>query len=88
MYLAATIVLFLAFLGNVLLGSIGGGAPLGDVGEVLLLAGVAVCFVITILRAERARRHESDDAPSPPPVPADSHAAVPPHTPSDPDVRR
>ena len=75
MYLAATIVLFLAYLGNVLLGSSGGNPLLGEVGEALLLLGVAVCFVIAILRAERAYQKESGHSP------ADSH------TTSDPDVR-
>ena len=60
MYLAATIVLLLAFLGNVLLGSLGGGAPLDDVGELLLLVGVSVSFTVTILRAEHARRRDGD----------------------------
>ena len=87
MYLAATIVLFLAYLGNVLLGSRGSDPLLGEVGEALLLLGVAVCFVIAILRAERAHQKESGHAPSDPDTTSDPDSTSGAHTTSDPDVR-
>ena len=57
MYLIAAFVLFLCFIGNVLLGSMGEGPLLGNVGELLLLIGVSVFFVAAVLLAERRRVH-------------------------------
>ena len=68
MYLAVTMVLFTAFFGNVLLGSLGGKAILGDVAEMLLLVAVSISFVATILRAERARLRETNNETKDPEV--------------------
>jgi|GEM_PF-1225859 len=54
MYLLLSIVFFLLFVGHVLVGSMAGIAPVGDVGEMIILVLAAVCFVVAILKAEKA----------------------------------
>lgn len=68
MYLAITLVLFAAFFGNVLLGSLGGKAILGDVAEMLLLVAVSISFVATILRAEQTRLRQNNNETKDPEV--------------------
>jgi len=53
MYLMISGVLFLLFVGNILMGSLGGSAFLGDISEMLLLAAVSVFFVAAVLKARR-----------------------------------
>lgn len=50
-FLAAAILLA-AFTGNVIIGATSNSAPLGDVGEMLLLLAASVLFVIAILKKE------------------------------------
>ena len=52
MPLIGAIILFVVFTLNVALGSIFNASLIGDVGEMLMLSGVAILFVITILKKE------------------------------------
>ena len=52
MPLVGAIILFVVFTLNVALGSIYNASFIGDVGEMLMLSGVAILFVITILTKE------------------------------------
>jgi hypothetical protein len=56
MPLIGAIILIVVFAVNVGLGSASNSAFLGDVGEMLLLGGVAVLFVIAILQKEAAAK--------------------------------
>ncbi|MEZ5872824.1 MAG: hypothetical protein R3D32_13495 [Nitratireductor sp.] len=57
MFLIMAIVLFVAFVGNVFLASVGLAKSIGNVGELLLLISCAGSFVIAILRAEATREN-------------------------------
>lgn len=75
MYLMFSALLLLAYLGNVIYGASNAGqALLGNQGELLLLLGVSVTFVIAILRAERQRNAtaEAQQEPGGPPGSASS----------------
>lgn len=50
----------LAFVSNVVLGAFTAQAPVGDVGEMLLLLGASVAFVAAILTREAAKNHEDN----------------------------
>ena len=52
MPLIGAIILFVIFTLNVSLGSFYNASFIGDVGEMLMLSGVAILFVITILTKE------------------------------------
>ncbi|PUB14950.1 hypothetical protein [Yoonia sediminilitoris] len=52
MPLIAAIILFIVFVVNVGLGAASNAAFLSDVGEMLVLSGVAIFFVIAILKKE------------------------------------
>ncbi len=52
MPLISALLLFMVFVVNVGLGAASNSAFLGDVGEMLVLSGVAVLFVIAILKKE------------------------------------
>ncbi len=52
MPLIGAIILFVVFILNVALGSIYNASFISDVGEMLVLSGVAILFVITILTKE------------------------------------
>ena len=52
MPLIGATILFLVFAANVALGASSGSGFLSDVGEMLVLFGVAVLFVIAILKKE------------------------------------
>ena len=56
MALFGSVILFAVFALNVGLGSMWNSAFLGDVGEMLVLTGVAVLFVIAILKREADAR--------------------------------
>ncbi|WP_296423077.1 hypothetical protein [Yoonia sp.] len=56
MSLIGAIILLLIFAANVGLGSASNAAFLNDVGEMLVLGGVAVLFVIAILEKEAAAK--------------------------------
>lgn len=60
MALALAILSFAAFAANVVLGASGMGAPLGDVGEMLVLLTASAFFVVAILKKETDRRGKSD----------------------------
>lgn len=52
--LIVALILFLLFFANVSAGAAGGGAPLGDVAEMVLLLASAILFVIGVLMREAA----------------------------------
>ncbi|MEL6234695.1 MAG: hypothetical protein AAFR46_09820 [Pseudomonadota bacterium] len=52
MALIAAAALFVVFLANILIGASGGTAFLNDVGEMLVLFGATLCFVVLILQQE------------------------------------
>ncbi|SDZ45964.1 hypothetical protein SAMN05444004_11555 [Jannaschia faecimaris] len=56
MPLIGAIILFVVFAVNVGLGSMSNSGFLNDVGEMLVLSGVAVLFVIAILKREADAR--------------------------------
>ena len=58
MPLIATILLFGVFCVNVALGSFYDSRFLNDVGEMLVLSGVAVLFVIAIIQKESAEKNK------------------------------
>lgn len=63
MYFALAAVLFLAFVGNVVSGSIDGTAILSNVQEMLLLFAAAISFSAAILVAEtkaKSKKEQSD----------------------------
>ena len=60
MALVLAILSFVAFTANVALGASGVGAPLGDVGEMLVLLTASTFFVVAILKKEADRRNKSD----------------------------
>lgn len=47
-------VLFIVFVGNVVIGAVTGSPIFGDVPEMLILFAASVCFVAVILRREGA----------------------------------
>ncbi len=57
MFLAASIVVFAVYFANVVLGAYANSAFLGDVGEMLVLFGAAILFVVAILKREAARKN-------------------------------
>ena len=59
MFLAASVIVFAVYFGNVALGAFAGAAFLGDVGEMLVLFGAAVLFVVAILQKEADRKDKS-----------------------------
>lgn len=56
MLLAIAAVLFVAFVLNVSIGSIGGTPLLGNVGEMMLLFGVSIAFTASVLKREENER--------------------------------
>ena len=60
MALVLAILSFVAFTANVALGASGVGAPLSDVGEMLVLLTASAFFVVAILKKEADRRNKSD----------------------------
>jgi hypothetical protein len=58
MFLAASFVVFAVYFANVVLGAYAGSAFLGDVGEMLVLFGAVILFVVAILRREAARKND------------------------------
>lgn len=56
MFLTAAIVLFGAFTIDVVMGSMGAGNILGDLGEMMVLFAASIAFVVAILQKEAARR--------------------------------
>ena len=59
MFLAASIAMFAVFFANVALGAASNSAFLGDVGEMLVLFGASLCFVVAILKKEADRSKEN-----------------------------
>ncbi|MGB5864245.1 MAG: hypothetical protein WBG95_08075 [Sulfitobacter sp.] len=55
MFLIASIVVFAIYFGNVSLGAFTGTVILGDVGEMLVLFGATILFVVAILKKEADR---------------------------------
>jgi hypothetical protein len=60
MYFALAGLLFLAFVGNVVSGSIDGTAILSNVQEMLLLFAAAISFSAAILIAEKKAKSENE----------------------------
>ena len=63
MYLLISAAFFAVYVGNVLLGSLGGTSPFGNVGELLLLVCAVLSFVVAILQAERQRDQSNSSNP-------------------------
>lgn len=55
MLLIASLIVFAAFFANVALGAFADAAVLGDVGEMLVLLGATILFVVAILQKEADR---------------------------------
>lgn len=60
--LAAALIGFLIFFGNVAAGAAGIGVLLGDVTEMLALFAAVILFVIGVLQRETAAARENNDA--------------------------
>lgn len=60
MFLAASIVVFVIYFANVALGAFAGIVFFGDVGEMLVLFGAVILFVVAILQKEADRKREND----------------------------
>lgn len=58
MALVLAALLFAVFAANVVMGSLGGSAFLGDVGEMLTLLAASVAFVAAILRREANEKND------------------------------
>ncbi len=56
MYLGTAIVLFLVYVGNVVIGAFDGSPFLGDIGEMLTLFAASIAFVVAVLRREEAAK--------------------------------
>ena len=52
MFLAASLIVFAIYFGNVALGAFASSAFLGDVGEMLVLLAASILFVVAILQKE------------------------------------
>lgn len=61
MFLVSAIIVFAVFFSNVAMGAFADAAFLGDVGEMLVLSGASVLFVVAILKKE-ADRSKNDDS--------------------------
>lgn len=59
MFLAASVIVFALYFCNVALGAFAGAAFLGDVGEMLVLFGATILFVVAILQKEADRKDKS-----------------------------
>ncbi len=59
MFLAASIIVFVVYFANVVLGALANNAFLGDVGEMLVLFVATVLFVVAILQKEAARKNKN-----------------------------
>jgi hypothetical protein len=59
MFLAASVIVFAVYFVNVALGAFAGAAFLGDVGEMLVLFGATVLFVVAILQKEADRKDKN-----------------------------
>ncbi len=57
MHLFVALALFVIFLANVSAGAFGGTQFLGDVGEMLLLFGASLAFVVAVLKREAAEKN-------------------------------
>lgn len=62
MPLIAALVLFAIYALNVVLGSMGAGVFLGDVGEMLVLFAASAMFVVAILQREAAKKDKDGGA--------------------------
>jgi len=60
MFLAASIVVFVIYFANVVMGAFAGSVFLGDVGEMLVLFAAAILFVVAILKREADRKRKND----------------------------
>ena len=59
MFLAASVIVFVVYFGNVALGAFGGSAFLGDVGEMVVLFVASILFVVAILQKEADRKNKN-----------------------------
>lgn len=60
MFLIGSFVVFAVFFLNVALGAFADAAFLGDLGEMLVLFGAAILFVVAILKKEADRANNDD----------------------------
>ena len=60
MALLAACLLFLAFVGNVVMGAVTGSPVVGDVPEALILFAASIAFVAEILRREAAAKLQNN----------------------------
>lgn len=58
MFIVISIVLFLAFLANVVAGAFGFAQVLGDTGEMLVLFAASLAFVVVTLQREAASKNK------------------------------
>jgi hypothetical protein len=63
MSLILALVLFTAYVANVVLGATANAALLGDVGEMLLLFAASVAFTAAILKREKDAANQKDKNP-------------------------
>ncbi len=59
MFLWAAAAVFIVFFANVALGAFGGGAFLGDVGEMLVLFAASILFGVAILKHEADNKNKN-----------------------------
>ena len=59
MFLAAAVIVFAIYFANVALGAFAGSAFLGDVGEMLVLFGATILFVVAIRKKEADRKDKN-----------------------------
>ena len=60
MFLAASVIVFVAYFSNVALGAFANAAVLGDVGEMIVLFIASILFVVAILQKEADRKNKND----------------------------
>lgn len=58
MFLIISLVFFLIYIANVILGATDGSPFVGDVGEMLLLFASSIAFVVAVLQREAAEKNK------------------------------
>lgn len=60
MFVSASIALFLVFIANILAGALGDSQFLGETGEMLVLVGASLTFVIVMLKQEANSKNKNN----------------------------
>ncbi|SNZ21190.1 hypothetical protein [Cohaesibacter gelatinilyticus] len=60
MFISASIALFLVFIANVLAGAFGNAQFLSETGEMLVLVGASLAFVVVMLKQEAHSKNRND----------------------------